>query len=664
MKYKLSGTRKIPKDKAATFGFKTIETDDIKQLVKFLNTHAVLPCKVKGGHRLTKNVKEIYPWIRLDVDLPGEAKKIDKALKDIKYIKKPSTSNAKNPYKWHYYIPIKNVSQNYDAYKLQYWAFLKDHGIELHDKALASVVQNTNPMGEEGIQITHVNGGKGKKYWTAPDVKVPKRKKSKKKHSETSRDEIKKILALPSMTKHVDRDKRGGRKKNATGFGYEEFLKVGMALYDWCPKRGFKLYKKWAEDTGSYYAGDVDMKWTDFARNLDGNVSIGSLIHMAHGEKKDLTEDLPKGKKLKIIKPGKSKKKRKKGKLTLDELPGQMNKKLIKNRGDQVVLFDQVLVEGMHSFIYGAAGSMKTTTIAWIAMNVLENFEKKKVHFWSFDAAQNHEKAIYDFADDPRMMLSVESTADDYYAYYEEAIENEMDLSDVLIIVDTFKFISSNVNDKNANKKAMHFIKELLRLGASCISLGHTNKDGIKQSGTAEIEQDSDAILRIDREVDPMSGEVLLTISAAGRARFNTDRGVTFHCTPVGEGYDYLKTALDSMEKTEFVDLATGIEAKKAAVQEVMKYEEKIAVDSKGRDANDIKIVKKMIKSIKNNDKISNSQEMLYQRVHGINGMAKPTLAKLLTKYNGTMWNMYKDKNHKTPGRPSVFYKVVKNKKP
>lgn len=71
-------------------------------------------------------------------------------------------------------------------------------------------------------------------------------------------------------------------------------------------------------------------------------------------------------------------------------------------------------------------------------------------------------------------------------------------LWETVFILDTFKFLSADVNHKNATKDAMHLIKEVCKLGATFISLGHTNKDGEKFSGTAEIEQDSDGVLRID----------------------------------------------------------------------------------------------------------------------------------------------------------------------
>jgi len=198
MKFKLSGSTKIPKRKAATYNFKVFETKDIHDVIEYVNTHSILPCKVRGGHRRKENVEKIYPWIRLDVDQEGEAEEIDKVLKsqNLYYIKKPSTSHAKYPYKWHYLIPIKNVSQDYDTYKLQYQAFLDSLGIKLKDKSLASVVQNMNPYGIEGASLSELQEGT---VWEAPKIqKSTKRSRATsghKGHSNISRKELKKLLS-------------------------------------------------------------------------------------------------------------------------------------------------------------------------------------------------------------------------------------------------------------------------------------------------------------------------------------------------------------------------------------------------------------------------------------------------------------------------------------
>ena len=49
MKYKISGTSKIPKQKAATRGYKPFETDSADEFIEYLNTHAVLPSELKNG---------------------------------------------------------------------------------------------------------------------------------------------------------------------------------------------------------------------------------------------------------------------------------------------------------------------------------------------------------------------------------------------------------------------------------------------------------------------------------------------------------------------------------------------------------------------------------------------------------------------------------------
>ena len=91
-------------------------------------------------------------------------------------------------------------------------------------------------------------------------------------------------------------------------------------------------------------------------------------------------------------------------------------------------------------------------------------------------------------------------------------------LDNVIVVLDTLKFLTSDINNKNANKEAMHYIKSLCKLGAAWVSIGHTNKDGRRESGTAEIEQDSDGLLRIDSIID--GGKGIATIKKGGRCRW------------------------------------------------------------------------------------------------------------------------------------------------
>ena len=305
-KFRLYGTDKIPKKKQATADFLPFETNNLEELVKYVNTHAIIPCELKpitkeqknepkrarvtipgSGYRLKENKGEVYGWIRLDVDAEGEAKKIDKVLKDMFYIKKPSTSNDKYPYKWHYLIPIENVTQNYDGYKLQYYAFLSDMGIKLQDKRMNELTRNMNPYGAGGEKLTVVNEGK---VWVAKDVKAPKQETTntnKKKHSNISMGEMKKILAnLPESVKNYESG--GTLAKGDNGIGYDDFKRIGFALYDWCPKRGLKLWHGLYDDSNHIYKDQIDTSWDDFSKGgLKGDVTVGTLLHMAHGEKKE-----------------------------------------------------------------------------------------------------------------------------------------------------------------------------------------------------------------------------------------------------------------------------------------------------------------------------------------------------------------------------------------
>ncbi len=627
MEYKLYGSSKIPKDKAATFNFKPFETDDLKEVVKFINTHSVIPCSVEDGHRLKNNVKGIYPWIRLDIDVKGEARAIDKALKGIQYIKKPSTSHLKHPYKWHYFIPIKNVSQNYDAYKLQYFKFLAEFKINIKDKSLASVVQNTNPMGEEGIHLTELHKGK---IWAAPDVVVPARKEYAEKHSDISKGEIKRKL-----------------KKISPDLSYTNWLRVGLALFDWCPKKGFKLFDKWSKKSDSY-DGTTSDKWDDFYKNASGDVSVGTLMTMGkdgeHVERPPEDEFACEGE---VESKGEG--------FSLDVMPHMLSASLIQKRGSQLSLFDGIVTQQMHTFIYGAAGSNKTTLMAWIALKILKENVNMKCHFWSFDASQNHEQSIYDYANkvlpgEDRMLISVESTPEDYYNYYNEALERKEDMRYILIIVDTFKFISSNINDKNANKKALHYIKRLIGLGATVVSLGHTNKDGVKQSGTAEIEQDSEGILRIDRVVDEFSGEVALTVSPAGRVRLSNPRDTTFKSYPKGTGYDYLYSALDTMViSDEVIDIASSVDKDEG---DEHRFKKRKINDQPMID--DIRFVIESLTEDKKTEPIQNIIKQIAKIEYSIGGTK---VDRLLREYADVEWT-WKPYQNKNGGRRTKIYKL------
>jgi hypothetical protein len=134
--------------------------------------------------------------------------------------------------------------------------------------------------------------------------------------------------------------------------------------------------------------------------------------------------------------------------------------------------------------------------------------------------AKNAMESFIELGLKERMTITYTGTVTNYVTELEQCITNKVDLSNTFFIFDTFKYLTSDINNKNANKNAMALIKNLCHAtGATFLSLGHTNKDGEKQSGTAEIEQDSDAIFRIDSIT--AGDQATSTIMPAGRCRLD-----------------------------------------------------------------------------------------------------------------------------------------------
>jgi len=172
---------------------------------------------------------------------------------------------------------------------------------------------------------------------------------------------------------------------------------------------------------------------------------------------------------------------------------------------------------GHHAYLFGASGSFKTTFVTALCMQALEENDALECHYWGFDVSPPYVKAIIDI-DHERFSLFPAQTIDDMKSFYSEYLNNELQLDNTIIVLDTFKFLSNDIQGKNANKDAMHYIKRIIKLGAAWVSIGHTNKDGQRESGTAEIEQDSDALLRIDTVVD--GSKAIANIKNGGRVRW------------------------------------------------------------------------------------------------------------------------------------------------
>lgn len=631
MKFKISGTKRIPKKKAATYGYRPIIFRDNVKIVGFLNTHSIIACEVKGGHRLRNNVKEIYPWIRLDVDKKGEDKKIDRALKKIMYIKKPSTSHAKYPYKWHYYIPIKNVSQDYNAYKLQYHKFLADFKINLSDKSLASVVQNTNPMGKAGIALTYVNKGK---IWVAPTLAVPKRKKLKEKHSEISKSEVKKLL-----------------KKLDPNMEYSKWLKVGFALYDWCPKRGLKLYDEWSKG-GDSYDGTTYDKWDDFENNSSGDVTIASIIRFAHGEKVDATSTFKKEKgniTQKFENELKKKQKVKKRKLkkiakakSIDDLfyNLHMQDKDYKKIEDQRYLLPGFIPDGGFGVFAGKESSGKSWVSFHISGKILKKHEKKKVMFFDIDSG-----AIYT----KKRVTHLMAKFGDRFKYYSQhkGVNSDnlttqldkastFDLTDYIIIVDSLVGMTGGkINGADDVKPVLNIMESLRNAGATVVLIHHLNKTG-DYAGSFAIAGSVDFMYGVTKDNE------IITLD------LKKDRGV----------YESHTIKIKQYNKAEGENIPY-ISAESLNAKDELKTKQN---EQRVKDDETISYILTTLRDIKIRG-LRATKSMVYVEVSKEFGVGKRIITRVLHRYEGEFWKSKVSNLNNHGGRPSVIYKAL-NKKP
>ena len=205
----------------------------------------------------------------------------------------------------------------------------------------------------------------------------------------------------------------------------------------------------------------------------------------------------------------------------------------IKERAMAKHLYKGLVVEGHHIILVSPSGGFKTT----IAINVAVELAKRgyEVHYWALDPSIAYLRAMVE-------IIEEEGIEDNFFIFtklhtfreaYTQAIELNEDMTDRVIIIDTLKKVLTAVINKNTNVKDMAFLREITNLGASILSLHHTNKDKegergkkLDNAGTAEMEQDTDGILFIE-SVDRGNYYLAQISKKHRRVRF-TDRKLCF----------------------------------------------------------------------------------------------------------------------------------------
>ncbi len=184
-----------------------------------------------------------------------------------------------------------------------------------------------------------------------------------------------------------------------------------------------------------------------------------------------------------------------------------------------------LIPSGYHIVLYGAAGSGKTTVILFLCEQILKAHKEVEVYYLYLDGqlgmAATFEEHLEKGGLEERYNIIAEGNADENLTLIEHMVKNgEVNPDKMVVVLDTLKFLNRNILSKDANAGAMHRIKALTNKGVTFITLHHTNKDGENFAGTAEIEQDSDALLKIETTDGDEPHTKISTINEGGRVRF------------------------------------------------------------------------------------------------------------------------------------------------
>lgn len=70
----------------------------------------------------------------------------------------------------------------------------------------------------------------------------------------------------------------------------DNWVKVGMALHDWHPKEGLRLWEQWSRAGDNYEEGETAKRWRSFKTGQ--GTSLGSLVYMSQSSELTTEEDL------------------------------------------------------------------------------------------------------------------------------------------------------------------------------------------------------------------------------------------------------------------------------------------------------------------------------------------------------------------------------------
>lgn len=279
-------------------------------------------------------------------------------------------------------------------------------------------------------------------------------------------------------------------------------------------------------------------------------------------------------------------------------------------------LVDGLIKKGYHTVLYGNSGTNKTSiTMSFCADIVKDNPEMEVVYCLldgSDEIAIQLEEAI------PHRATVISDTSSVEIIEQLTAVMEEDSLDNLIVVFDTYKKFQEMVNDKGHNTRFLKLVRRFVNAGATVLSIAHTNKDKASFSGTAEMEQDTDGMIRFDA-IDDIENDGYRLVSLSKGARCRWQFAEASYKTP------RVPTITD-VEKIDYIDLK--------------RYQ------NEDEDASDIEEIKTLLGF---ND--FNTVEDLLKAVRANIGLSVRDARKMLNIYDGRHWFSSNDKNNKNAKR-------------
>ncbi len=196
----------------------------------------------------------------------------------------------------------------------------------------------------------------------------------------------------------------------------------------------------------------------------------------------------------------------------------------LEERVSRRFLINGLVQEKSHTIFYGASGTAKTTLTFYLIKEAKISNPELKTFYFLLDGSDQIALNGRRYYNDEGLTMLLSTPAKEIISFLELAISGKEDLNNKLFIFDTYKKFQTDVNNKADNARHLHFIRELTNRGATVISIAHSNKNREQISGTAELEQDSDAVMRFDKLDDAGDPDgMFVSISADGRVRWKPE---------------------------------------------------------------------------------------------------------------------------------------------